>query len=86
MPTALIMLGWRTYFHSNEGDEPMHVYARKGNAECKFWLHADQYVAEEDMEFNLTPRLRREIRRIVYTHFDEIAAAWRENFGGGSGS
>lgn len=62
----------------------MHVHARKGAAECKFWLHPDQFVLEEDLEHNLTPRLRREIRRILYTHFDEVCAAWRDQFTGGS--
>lgn len=85
MPTVLAIHGWRAYLHSNEGDEPMHIHARKGNAECRFLLHPDQFVVEEEMEHNLTPRLRREVRRIVYTHFDEICAAWREQFGGGGG-
>ena len=84
MPTVLTMLGWRAYFHSNAGDEPMHIHARKGNAECKFWVHPDQFVLEEDLEYNLTPRLRREIRRILYTHFDEVCAAWKDQFSGGA--
>jgi len=36
-------------------------------------------------EWNLTPRLRREIRRIIFEHFDQIVAAWREHFGGQRG-
>lgn len=82
MPTVLTLQGWRCYFNSNEGDEPMHVYAQKGAAECKFWLHPDQFVAEEDLEHNLSPRNRRDVRRIVYQHFDELAEAWHEHFGG----
>lgn len=82
MATVMQIQGWRCYFNSNEGEEPMHVYAQKGQAETKFWLHSDQYVAEEDFEHNLTQRGRREIRRIVYMHFDEIVAAWHDNFGG----
>ena len=32
MPTILYVQGWR--FHSYEGNEPMHVHAIKGDAEC----------------------------------------------------
>ncbi len=30
MPTVLYVQGWRLYFYSNEGNEPMHVHAVKG--------------------------------------------------------
>lgn len=82
MATVMQMQGWRCYFTANEAEEPMHVYAQKGQSEAKFWLHADQYVVEEDFEHNLTARGRREIRKIVYLHFDEIAGAWYDAFGG----
>ncbi|MEK7409680.1 MAG: DUF4160 domain-containing protein [Acidobacteriota bacterium] len=65
MPTILFVLGWRLYFYANEGTEPMHVHARKGDAECKFWLYPDRFEIEEDFEYGITPRLRREIRRII---------------------
>src|SRR5438552_1487961 len=29
------MQGWRFHFYSNEGNEPMHLHAVKGDAECK---------------------------------------------------
>jgi hypothetical protein len=45
----------------------MHVHAVKGDAECRYWLH---------------PRLRRDVRQIIFQHFDRIVAAWREHFGG----
>ncbi len=82
MPTVLQSQGWRCFFNSNEGEEEMHVYAVKGNAECRFLMHADQYVAQEDYEHNLSARSRREIRKLVYLHFDEIATAWYDTFGG----
>jgi hypothetical protein len=78
MPTILFVLGWRFFFYSNEGNEPMHVHAQKGDAECKFWLHPDEFEIEEDFDYGLTPRLRREVRRIIYEHFDEICLAWQQ--------
>jgi len=68
--------------YSNEGNEPMHVHAVKGDAECKYWLHPDRFDIVEEFEYNCTPRLRREVRQIIFEHFDQIVAAWREHFGG----
>jgi hypothetical protein len=82
MPTILYVQGWRFYFYSNEGNEPMHVHAVKGDAECKYWLRPDAFDIVEDFEYNFTSRLRREVRQIVFEHFDQIVAAWWEHFGG----
>jgi len=43
MPTILIIAGWRLFFYSNEGDEPVHIHAEKSGMECKFWLNIDEY-------------------------------------------
>jgi len=82
MPTVLFVLGWRFFFYANEGMEPMHIHARKGEAECKFWLFQDRFEIEEAFEYDLTPALRREIRRIIFQHLDEICDAWSDFFGG----
>jgi hypothetical protein len=82
MPTTLYVQGWRFHFYSNEGNEPMHVHAVKGDAECKYWLHPDRFDIVEEFEYNCTPRLRREVRQIIFAHFDQIVLAWRERFGG----
>ena len=76
MPTILLVKGWRIFFYSNEGNEPMHVHARKGDAECKFWIYAERFEIEEDFANVLKPQLRREIRQIIFEHFEEICAAW----------
>ena len=59
----------------------MHIHAVKGDAECKYWLKPDRFDIVEEFEHNFTPRLRREVRQIIYMHFDHICAAWREYFG-----
>jgi hypothetical protein len=56
MPTILFVQGWRFHFFSNEGNEPMHVHAVKGEAECKYWLHPDAFDIDEEFEYNCTPR------------------------------
>jgi hypothetical protein len=44
------------------GNEPMHVRAVKGDAECKYWLHPDRFDIVEEFEYNCTPRPRRDVR------------------------
>jgi hypothetical protein len=82
MPTILMVLGWRFFFYSNEGNEPMHVHASKGEAECKYWLNPEFYEIEEAWSQNLTPRLRREVRKIIFDHFELIVGEWGKSFGG----
>jgi hypothetical protein len=43
MPTVLYIFGWRLFFYSNEGTEPVHIHAEKGDMVpiaigSKFWL------------------------------------------------
>jgi len=38
MPTVLIENGFRFFFYSNEGEEPMHIHIEKGGSEGKVWL------------------------------------------------
>lgn len=79
MPTVLMIRGWRVFFYSEEGREPMHIHARKGDAECKMWLVAEDYNVVEAWSYNLTPRLRREIRKSVFEHFDLIVEEWKRH-------
>jgi hypothetical protein len=55
MPTILLILGWRLYFYSNEGNEPIHIHAEKGDMECKFWIHVDDFEIELAYHYNLNP-------------------------------
>jgi hypothetical protein len=38
-----MVLGWRFFFYTNEGNEPMHAHAGKGETECKYWLNPEFY-------------------------------------------
>ncbi len=79
MPTVFFAQGWRSYFHSNEGNELMHVHAAKGEAECKCWLHSDR-LAIAEFAHNMTPRLRREIRQVILEHFGVFDAGFDKSF------
>lgn len=81
MPTVLVVKGWRLFFYANEGSEPVHIHARNAGTECKFWLHEETFDIEEAWAYGMTPRLRREIRRIVFDHFDLLVDEWHNFFG-----
>jgi hypothetical protein len=78
MPTILEILGWRLFFYANEGNEPIHVHARKAETECRYWIDTDNYDIMEAYAFNLGPKERRQIRQIVFDHFDYIVEQWAE--------
>ncbi len=78
MPTILQILGWRLFFYANEGNEPVHVHARKGDMECKYWLDAETYDIEEAFACRMASRDKKEIRRIIFEHFDYIVEQWHE--------
>jgi Ni,Fe-hydrogenase maturation factor len=80
MPTVLFIFGWRLFFYSNEGSEPIHVHAEKGDIECKFWLLVEEVEIKEAFSFNMTPAAKREIKKIIYQHFDLIVEAWNQHF------
>ena len=78
MPTVLMILGWRFYFYANERSEPIHVHCQKGDAEGKYWLDSDGFEAIEAHAFNMTAADRRNVRRIIFDHFDYLTTAWNE--------
>ena len=77
MPTVLYLLGWRLFFYANEGNEPIHIHAEKGDMECKFWLLVEEFEIKEEYSYNMTPASKKELKRLVYTNFDTIVDAWK---------
>ena len=78
MPTILVLLGWRFIFYANEGDEPIHVHCRKGGMECKYWLDVDNFDIQEAYSYEMSPRDKKQVRQIIFQHFDYITDQWRE--------
>jgi hypothetical protein len=48
--------------------------------ECKYWLLVDEVEIKEAFSFNLTPPAQREVKKIIYQHFDIIVEAWNTYF------
>jgi len=80
MPTILVILGWRLFFYANEGNEPIHIHAEKAEMECKFWLVVEEFEIREAFSYNLTPAANREIKKIIYQHYDLIVDEWDKYF------
>lgn len=76
MPTVLTILGWKLFFYANESLEPVHIHCRKGDCDAKYWLHADVFDIEAQYEYDMSPRDKREIRKIIFEHFDTILMEW----------
>ena len=58
----------------------MHVHAEKSDMECKFWLYPETYEIAEAFAYNLNPASKKEIRKIIYQHFDYIVIEWNNFF------
>jgi hypothetical protein len=84
MPTVLFIRGWRLFFYANERNEPPHIHARKGDADCKYWLRPEAFDIEEAFGYNLSPASRRVIRQIIFENFDYLVAEY-ERFHRGEG-
>ncbi len=76
MPNILYIRGWRLFFYANERNEPPHVHARKGDADCKYWLYADTFEIKEDHAYNMSPADRRMIRKIIFENFEYIVSEY----------
>ncbi len=78
MPTVLRIRGWRLFFYANEGREPPHIHARKGDVECKYWLDPDAFDIAQAYAFNMSPADRRAIRKIIFANFDLLVSEYQK--------
>ena len=82
MPTVLVIFGWRLFFYSNEGSEPIHIHAEKGDMECKYWIMIDELDIREEFTYNMSPKDKREVRKIIFNNFEIIVDSWNNFFNG----
>ena len=65
MPTILLVMGWRFFFYSNEGNEQIHIHCRKAEKECKYWLKPESFDLKEAYSYNMNNKDKREVKRII---------------------
>lgn len=46
--------------------------------DCKYWLDRETYDIEEAFSYQMNARDKREIRQIIFEHFDYILQRWDE--------
>ena len=80
MPVVFRYNGVRFFFFSNEGDprEPIHIHAKQGDAEAKFWLRPEVAVADSRA---FDRRTLADLVRVVGENRDLIEGRWHEHFG-----
>ena len=78
MPTILLVLGWRLFFYSNEGFEPIHIHCQKGDKECKYWLDSINFNVEEAFSYKMSSKDKREVKKIIFEYFDHIEKEWKK--------
>ena len=46
--------------------------------ECKYWLDRENFDLEEAYAYSMPSRDRREIKKIIFEHFEYIEQQWDE--------
>ena len=76
MPTVLRIDGYRFFFFSNEGNEPVHIHVESGDGYCKYWLSPLSLAYStgyNSSELN-------KIRKLIADHTSLIEKSWHEYF------
>lgn len=76
MPTLFIIQGFRFFFFSNEGNEPIHVHVEKGEKYAKFWLGPIGLARN----YKFSSGELRKIMDIIENHKKEVEEKWNEYF------
>ena len=77
MPTILRTKGYRFFFFSREGNEPMHIHVEQADRYAKFWLNPIQLA--ESVGFRSGEIS--ELRRLVQENIKLFEEKWNEYFG-----
>ena len=75
MPTVFKKNGFRFFFYSNEGGEPIHIHVDYGGGRAKFWLVPVISLASS-IGFSASD-IRRS-KKIIEENRDVIERAWNE--------
>ena len=77
MPAVLRISGFRFFFYSLEGSEPVHIHVEHGDKVAKFWLEPVKLAESHGFRAHEINRLR----ALVIEHRLTFAEAWNARFG-----
>ena len=78
MPTVERFKGYRFFFFSNEGTEPVHIHVESGDKWAKFWL--EPVSLADSGGFNGSELTK--LRRMVEEKKELFKERWNEYFHG----
>jgi len=76
MPTVIIINGYRFFFYSNEGNEPIHIHIEKADGVAKVWL----VPVRVDYFHGFTSRQQKEIIDLTNQNKELFIKKWNEYF------
>ena len=78
MPTVLRVDGFRFFFFSNEGREPMHIHVEQAERYAKFWLDPLSLAANTGFR----SRELTQLLGLIERHRPLFEEKWNEHFSG----
>lgn len=83
MPNYFTYSGFKLYFWSNEGNEPIHVHVTKRHpnpASTKFWILENGRVKLANNKAELSKKDLRKIKIFLEANFNELCNTWKNYF------
>lgn len=75
MPTVFRKNGFRFYFYSEEGNEPIHIHVASGDERAKFWIKPDVVLASS---VGFKAKGIRRAKMIIEENIKLIEESWNE--------
>lgn len=76
LPNIFVVNGYRFFFFSNDGDEPIHVHVEKAGKYAKFWVNPVSLANS----YRYTAVELTKIRKIIKSRKNEIEEKWHDYF------
>jgi hypothetical protein len=76
MPLIFTKDGYRFFFYSNEGYEPIHVHVEKSGCVAKFWIKPVKPAKNEGFK----PKELKTIMELIFENQSLIEGKWNEHF------
>jgi hypothetical protein len=75
MPTVFSKNGFRFFFYSEEGNEPMHIHVQYGGALAKFWIEPEVLLSSS---IGLKPQEIKKAKNLIIDNKSLIQEKWNE--------
>jgi len=75
MPTVFTKNGFRFFFYSEEGNEPIHIHVSYGGAIAKFWVEPEILLASN---IGLKSQEIKKAKKLIKENISLIEEKWNE--------